>query len=262
MASTSQEPAHGTQPEGAATEHEAAGYVRRMFSDIAGRYDLLNHLLSGNLDRMWRRRTALVFDHILRLPHARVLDLCCGTGDMALALKRRATHSCSPGAAVFASDFAHAMLVRAVRKNPKSLIALAQEVQYFEADALHIPLADRSVDLITAAFGFRNLANYKAGLEEIFRLLRPGGEAGMLEFSEPEGAIFGPLYRFYFRRVLPWIGGAISGSAAYSYLPASVAKFPSPGQLAAMMNGVGFVGVTYESWTGGAVTLHRGRKPA
>jgi demethylmenaquinone methyltransferase / 2-methoxy-6-polyprenyl-1,4-benzoquinol methylase len=212
MNSTSHLPAPGTRPEGAATEREASEHVRRMFSAIAPRYDLLNRLLSLSFDRHWRRRAALAFDHILRLPHARVLDLCCGTGDLTLALKRRAIHSCSPGAAIFGSDFAHPMLARAMQKTADSRTTQkspAFAISYFEADALRVPVADSSFDLVTAAFGFRNLANYAAGLVEFHRLLRPDGELGILEFVEPTGRVFGPLYRFYFRRILPWIGGAI-----------------------------------------------------
>ncbi|HKO05709.1 MAG TPA: ubiquinone/menaquinone biosynthesis methyltransferase [Candidatus Acidoferrales bacterium] len=259
-------PAPGTRPDGASTEGEASEQVRRMFSEIAPRYDLLNRLLSFSFDRHWRRRTAVAFDHILRLPHARVLDLCCGTGDLALALKRRATHSCSPGAAIFGSDFAHPMVVRAIQKTAAwraGEASPAQAVAYFEADALHVPAPDATFDLITAAFGFRNLANYEAGLREFHRLLRPGGEVGILEFVEPAGALFGPLYRFYFRQILPWIGGIISGSgAAYSYLPASVSKFPRPEELAEMMRAAGFCDVAYTVWTGGIVALHTGKRPS
>ena len=260
--SSSRAPLPGTRPEGAQTERDASARVREMFSEIAPRYDLLNHVLSLSLDRLWRRRTAIALDHILRLPHARVLDLCCGTGDLTMALKRRATRSCSAGAAIFGSDFAYPMLVRAMAKRGAGGGAeksRASEINYSGADALTLPFADASFDLVTAAFGFRNLANYDAGLREIFRLLRPGGEVAILEFSEPSGALFGPLYRFYFTRILPRIGGAVSGRGfAYSYLPASVAKFPSPDELAAMMTRAGFSGVRVQRWTGGVVTLHRG----
>ena len=265
MRTDTRETLSGTRPEGTHSEEEASQQVRRMFSDIAGRYDLLNHLLSGNLDRMWRRRTAEAFDAILRLPQARVLDLCCGTGDLALALKRRATHSCSAGAEIYASDFAHAMLVRAgekLRTWGGEETAGTRRICLFEADALRLPVADAGFDLITVAFGFRNLANYEAGFREMLRMLRPGGTAGILEFAEPRGAVFGPMYRFYFRRVLPWIGRAISGSSgAYAYLPASVEKFPGPETLAEMMRRAGFVDARYEMWTGGIVALHRGKKP-
>lgn len=265
MRARTDEPLPGTRPEGAATEREARQYVRRMFSDIAGRYDLLNHLLTGNLDRIWRRRTAAAFDHILRLPHARVLDLCCGTGDLAMALKRRATDSRSPGAAVFACDFVHPMLVRAIQKSRRPGAAQpsrTHEIVWFEADALALPLAPSCVDLITLAFGFRNLANYESGLREFFRLLRPGGELGILECAEPRSPLFGPLFRFYFRRVLPVVGGAISGSGeAYSYLPDSVQKFPEPEALAGMLRDAGFTDISYQLWTGSTIALHTAKRP-
>lgn len=263
MSAATQSPLPGTRPQGASTEQEARQYVRRMFGDIAGRYDLLNHLLSGNFDRLWRRRAAAAFDHILRRPHARVLDLCCGTGDLAMALKRRATHSCSPGAVVFASDFSHPMLLRAVEKSRTATAARAAEIAWLEADALNPPFASASFDLITIAWGFRNLINYESGLGEFFRLLRPGGELGILECTEPRGLLFGSLFRFYFRNVVPKVGGALSGStSAYAYLPASVQKFPAPDALARMMCDAGFVGVGYRLWTGGSIALHTGKRPA
>src|SRR5205807_759796 len=132
---------------------------------------------------------------------------------------------------------------------------------YAEADALQLPFPDASFDLVTAAFGFRNLANYQRGLREIYRVLRPGGEVGILEFTEPHGALFGPLFRFYFTRILPRLGGAISGNAAaYSYLPSSVESFPPPEELAAAMSGGGFADVRFELWTGGSVALHIARR--
>ncbi|NDQ56247.1 MAG: bifunctional demethylmenaquinone methyltransferase/2-methoxy-6-polyprenyl-1,4-benzoquinol methylase UbiE [Acidipila sp.] len=254
----------GTRPEGAQNEGESSARIRQMFSDIAPRYDLLNHLLSLSLDRVWRRRTAAAFDRILRGPHARVLDLCCGTGDLTLALQRRAEKAGNRSAAIFGSDFAHPMLVRASQKSSAPAAkpeVRSRGIEYAEADALQLPFADASFDLVTAAFGFRNLAIYDAGLREMFRLLRPGGEVGILEFAEPTGALFGPLYRFYFRQILPRIGGAVSGRGfAYSYLPASVAKFPAPDDLAAMMTRAGFANVSFKCWTGGTVALHRGQK--
>ena len=257
-------PLAGTRPEGARTEQEASENIRRMFSDIAGRYDLLNHLLSGNLDRIWRRRVAREFDAILRMPQARVLDLCCGTGDLALALHRQATHSCSAGAQIVASDFAHPMLLRAVKKSRgRSATGAAgtSRIEWIEGDALRLPLANGGFDLITIAFGFRNLANYEGGLREIHRLLRRGGSVGILEFAEPQGGAFGALYRFYFRRILPVVGRAISGSSgAYAYLPASVEKFPGPERLREMMGEAGFTDAQYALWTGGTVALHTGRK--
>lgn len=260
--SSSREIVPGTRPEGAQTEQDASARVREMFSEIAPRYDLLNHILSLSLDRLWRRRTARALDHILRLPHARVLDLCCGTGDLSIALQRQARLSGGRGAAIFGSDFAHPMLLRAMAKR-SSGGRLEEfgcgEINYSGADALALPFADGAFDLVTAAFGFRNLANYDAGLREIHRVLRPGGEVAILEFSEPSGRFFAPLYRFYFTRILPRIGGVVSGRGfAYSYLPASVAKFPAPEDLAGLMSRAGFSSVRYQVWTGGVVTLHRG----
>ena len=256
----------GTRPAGALDEAAAARQVREMFSRIAPRYDFLNHLLSLQFDRLWRRRVARRFRHILWRPEARVLDLCCGTGDLTLALARAGV------AAVFGSDFAHPMLVRALEKSavPVKVIAPPNSQTaggsrsargYAEADALALPLANASFDLVTAAFGFRNLANYERGLREIHRVLRPGGEVGILEFAEPRGSVFGSLYRFYFRRILPLLGGLISGnSTAYSYLPGSVAKFPEPEDLAALMSSAGFRAVRFEVWTAGIVALHCGQK--
>ncbi len=242
----------GTQPEGIRDEREASAYVRRMFSQIAPRYDLLNHLLSLNLDRLWRARTASRFAHILRRPGARVLDLCCGTGDLVFALRRKA----APGVECYGSDFAHPMLTRALEKSP-----MQGGAAFAEADALQLPFADNSFDLITAAFGFRNLANYEAGLREMHRVLRPGGEVGILEFAAPRNSLLASLYKFYFTRLLPRVGGAVSGSgSAYSYLPASVMKFTTPDELARLMASSGLADARFETWTAGIVTLHIGRK--
>lgn len=240
--------ASGTRPEGARDEQESAARVREMFSRIAPRYDFLNHLLSFQLDRVWRRRVVSRFRHILARADARVLDLCCGTGDLAIVLRRGGR------AAVVGGDFAHPMLVRALEKTEQ-----LDSIAFVESDALRLPFADASFDLVTTAFGFRNLANYERGLREMRRVLAPGGEVSILEFSEARG-VFGPAYRFYLRRIVPRLGGAVSGSpAAYSYLPASVAQFPGPGELAAMMESAGFRSVRFERWTFGSVALHRGR---
>jgi demethylmenaquinone methyltransferase/2-methoxy-6-polyprenyl-1,4-benzoquinol methylase len=267
----------GTQPEGIRDERAAAGYVREMFSRIAPRYDLLNHLLSFSLDRVWRRRTARRFRHILWRADARVLDLCCGTGDLTLALmgearrgqgknktlaqrsQRHRGHgeavSEDEGAEVWGSDFAHPMLVRAREKGT----GLA--LQYFESDAMQLPVGNESFDLVTAAFGFRNLANYETGLREIWRVLRPGGEVGILEFAAPRSRFIGAMYKLYSTQIVPRLGGAVSGNrAAYAYLPVSVEKFPEREELHAKMREIGFVDARAEMWTFGIVALHRARK--
>jgi demethylmenaquinone methyltransferase/2-methoxy-6-polyprenyl-1,4-benzoquinol methylase len=250
----------GTRPSGADDEAAASRQVREMFSRIAPRYDLLNHLLSMRFDVAWRKRLARSFRSLLARPNTEVLDLCCGTGDLALALAAEAGRNGNAGGArIWGADFAHPMLVRACQKvqGPGNVAA----VQFLEADALHVPFADQTFDLITTAFGFRNLANYEAGLAEFLRVLRPGGSLAILEFTEPQGALFGGLYRFYFRHVLPRLGGMVSGNAqAYSYLPSSVERFPPPAELAGLMERVGFHEVAWERWTGGIVAVHTARR--
>jgi demethylmenaquinone methyltransferase/2-methoxy-6-polyprenyl-1,4-benzoquinol methylase len=242
----------GTQPEGANSEQEASRRVRDMFTRIAPRYDLLNHLLSGQMDRLWRARVAREMQPILQRPDAVVLDLCCGTGDLAFALGRRAK------AMIVGADFSHTMLVRAREKASTNGSA---RMEFFEADALRLPFANGSFDLITAAFGFRNLANYEDGLREMLRVLKPGGTVGILEFAEPPPGVLGDLYRFYTQNILPKIGGLISGDRdAYAYLPKSVARFFLPEELAGLMRSVGYGSVRYLLMTLGSVALHIGVK--
>ncbi len=244
-------PSKGTRPEGATSEADASRKVREMFTQIAPRYDLLNHLLSLQLDRVWRARTAKKLSGVLDRADAVVLDLCCGTGDLAFALKREAK------ARIIGADFAHTMLVRANSKSTETGAA----VPFLESDALQLPFADGSFDLVTAAFGFRNLANYETGLREIQRVLKPGGTIGILEFTEPPAGLFGDFYRWYFRKILPKVGGAISGdAAAYKYLPSSVSRFFRPEELCELMRVVGFKNVEAAVWTGGTVALHTGVK--
>lgn len=246
--------ARGSRPEGARDAADAAARVREMFSGIAPRYDFLNHLLSLSLDRVWRRRTARRFRSALSRADARVLDLCCGTGDLAFALEHVRGAAATP---VIGSDFAQPMLDRASRK---AQVAGSSAV-FAAADALKLPFADASFELVTAAFGFRNLADYEGGLREMARVLRRGGELGILEFSEPGSGPLAGIFRFYFRRVLPKIGGAISGnSAAYAYLPNSVTRFPAPGELAALMERTGFEAVDVKRWNFGSVLLHSARR--
>jgi len=249
-------PAKGTRPEGALSEADASRKVREMFTEIAPRYDFLNHLLSLEMDRVWRARAARRLRPILQRPGARVLDLCCGTGDLAFALAR------SGPAQVIGADFSHAMLVRANAKRlAYSESPSGHPAAFFEADALRLPFATGAFDLVTAAFGFRNLANYETGLREIWRVLKPGGSVAILEFSEPPPGLPGDLYRWYCRKVLPKIGGLLSGNpGAYKYLPASVARFFQPAELASLMTQVGYAAVTYELWTLGSVALHIGVK--
>src|SRR5438270_12829072 len=245
------EVSQGATPAGAADERAAAAAVRAMFTAIAPRYDLLNHVLSLNIDRLWWRRTARAFTHILANPNARVLDLCCGTGDMAQALARRRPGNSQP---IIGVDFSHAMLLRAARKAGKGTL------RWLEADALVLPLRDASLDLVVSAFGFRNLANYDAGLREIARVLAPQGEVGILDFSEP-GGLLGKLYGFYFRNVLPKIGTMISGvRGPYEYLPASVHKFPAPQEMLQRMESVGFRDVNWTPYTFAIAGLYRGKK--
>ncbi len=226
-------PATGARPAGAADEAGAAHAVRQMFDSIAPRYDLLNHLLSANVDRLWWRRTARRFRATLARPEAAILDICCGTGDLTMALLKLRPPGARP---VLAADFARGMLrlgarkfgEQALRKPGGSVRKL--EAPYavpLEADALHLPLRAESLDLIVTAFGFRNLANYEAGLREFHRTLKPGGQLGILEFSEP-GGLVGKAYALYFRRMLPAIGRLICGKdGPYNYLPTSVGRFPA-----------------------------------
>ena len=248
-------PVKGTRPEGAVTEADASKKVREMFTRIAPRYDLLNHLLSLQLDRLWRTRAAKHLRPILKRPDALVLDLCCGTGDLAFSLAR------SGKARIVGADFAHTMLLRANQKSHALASTLgdisAKPIPFFEADAMRLPFADASFDLVTTAFGFRNLSNYEAGLQEIQRVLKPGGTVAILEFTEPPNNLWGDLFRWYFCEVLPKIGGIISGEpAAYKYLPKSVARFFRPPELVALMTAVGFQFVDYRVWTLGTVALH------
>jgi demethylmenaquinone methyltransferase/2-methoxy-6-polyprenyl-1,4-benzoquinol methylase len=245
-------PATGTTPQGITSEEAASRWVRGMFGRVAARYDLLNHLLSFNLDKRWRGRTVQRVSEVLARPGAKVLDLCCGTGDVLLSLEQR-----GGGAVIYGSDFCHPMLLEARRK----VAAHKLRSPLFEADALTLPLATDSLDLITVAFGFRNLTNYRHGLDELTRVLKPGGTLAILEFSQPTNRAFARLYEFFSTRVLPFVGGIISGSRdAYSYLPESIKKFPGAEGLAEQMRAAGFGKVEFERLTFGTVALHLGEK--
>jgi demethylmenaquinone methyltransferase/2-methoxy-6-polyprenyl-1,4-benzoquinol methylase len=263
----------GAAPEGASDVRSSALAVRKMFTAIAPRYDLLNHVLSCNVDRLWWRRTARRFESVLRQPSSRVLDLCCGTGDMTFALRRQAGKSSpqdsglqvadleSADLQIVGADFSHAMLERA---REKSLAKFSDDdaaiPRWIEADALCLPFPDRHFRLVTSAFGFRNLADYDAGLREILRVLKPGGECGILDFSEPSG-LMGKLYRIYFRQLLPRVGTMISGvSGPYAYLPNSVERFPQPPEMLERMRRAGFREATWTAYTFGIAGLYWGKK--
>ena len=237
----------GAAPAGSRDPQSAARAVREMFTAIAPRYDLLNHVLSFNVDRWWWRRTARSFAQVLARPDARVLDLCCGTGDMTLALRRRAATS-----EILGVDFSHAMLERATKKSPS--------LHWIEADALSLPFPASHFDLVTSAFGFRNLTDYDGGLREILRVLRDGRQCGILDFAEPRGVI-GKLYRIYFQHVLPALGTLISGvKGPYAYLPASVERFPEPDEMLERMRRAGFREVSWTPYSFGIAGLFRGKK--
>jgi demethylmenaquinone methyltransferase/2-methoxy-6-polyprenyl-1,4-benzoquinol methylase len=258
----------GAKPQGATDEASAAQAVREMFDAIAPRYDLLNHVLSANVDRLWWRRAARRFKEVLANPDAAVLDICCGTGDMTMALLKRRPRGARP---VLAADFAREMLSRGARKfggpgmgarracEPYATLGRPYAVA-LEADALHLPLRSGSLDLIVSAFGFRNLANYEAGLREFYRVLKPGGQLGILEFSEP-GGLMGKAYAVYFRRVLPAIGRAICGKdGAYNYLPASVGNFPAPEEMLGLMAAAGYEQCAWQPYTFGIAGLYTARR--
>jgi demethylmenaquinone methyltransferase/2-methoxy-6-polyprenyl-1,4-benzoquinol methylase len=277
----------GARPAGITTEQAAAANVQQMFDTIAPTYDRANHLLSIGIDRWWWNRTARLFRPILQHPETVALDLCCGTGDMTLALYQHRPKLTAvppqpdpktPGAPSFAVsprrvgdeisdpaktqiapilavDFSHQMLSLGAKKfAPHNILPI-------EADALHLPLADASVDLVTSAFGFRNLANYEEGLAELNRILRPGGQLGILEANQPEG-LTGAIYNLYFKTILPKLGGLISGKpAAYSYLPASVERFPRPPRMIQLLKNAGFTNATWTSYTFGTAGLYHATKP-
>ena len=231
----------------AAREH--AGRVREMFGVIAKRYDLLNHVLSGNVDKRWRRTVATRVRERLSSSSPRILDVACGTGDLSLTLFE------ITGAGVVGTDFCRPMLDIAAGKT-------SGRIRYVEGDALDLPFRDGTFDVVTIAFGLRNLSNVERGLAELSRVLKPGGWVAVLEFSRPANAVLRPVFNLYFTKVLPWIGRVVSGSQnAYSYLPASVQKFPDQSQLSLLMEQAGFVQVGYENLSGGIAALHMGQRP-
>jgi len=230
---------------GSASE-EHAGRVREMFGTIAGRYDLLNHLLSGNVDKRWRKIVANEVREKLSGDSPIILDVACGTGDLSLTLFEITR------ARVVGTDFCRPMLSIAAKKVP-------DEVKLIESDALRLPFQEGRFDAVTIAFGLRNLASLETGLSELYRVLKPGGWGAVLEFSRPSSPVLRPLFGLYFRWILPLLGGVVSGSlSAYTYLPASVSRFPDQEQLALLMERAGFAQVSYQNLTGGIAALHLG----
>jgi demethylmenaquinone methyltransferase / 2-methoxy-6-polyprenyl-1,4-benzoquinol methylase len=233
-------------------QSEHAQKVRTMFAGIAGRYDLLNHLLSGNTDKRWRRKVAQALKSALSGNSAVALDVACGTGDLSLVIAREC------GSRVIGTDFCRPMLAIAAEKAS----AGEHRIPFVEADALSLPFQSGYFDAASIAFGLRNLSDVERGLGELFRILKPGGRVAILEFSRPVVPGFRELFQFYFSRVLPLIGGWISGSrGAYEYLPDSVSRFPDQKRLASLMKSVGFTAVEYSNLTGGIAALHIGAKP-
>lgn len=229
--------------------------IRRMFGHIAPSYDLLNHLLSLNIDHYWRWRTTRLVPPEGDLP---ILDLCTGTGDLALAYDRAARGRVP----VIGADFCHEMLALAEAKTVRR--HAGGRITYLEADAQRLPFADAQFQITTVAFGLRNVTDTDRGLAEMVRVTRPGGRVAILEFSKPRGWFFGRLYQLYFRWLLPLIGQTISRSKdnAYRYLPASVMAFPDGPALADRLRRHGLLEVRWYPLTGGAATLYVGIKIA
>ena len=241
------------QSERTANEIAHSDAVREMFSGIAGKYDLLNHVLSANIDKRWRRLVRQDLAEILANEKAVVLDVACGTGDLSIELQSHAK------ARVLGTDFCRPMLDLANEKTEKLMLG----VPYIEADAMQLSFGDKSFDAVTIAFGLRNLSNFKDGLTELRRILKPGGKLVVLEFSSPLVPGFKTLFNLYFTQILPRIGGMVSGSrGAYEYLPDSVSKFPDQKNLAKMITDTGFSNVEYKNLTGGIAAIHSGTRSA
>jgi demethylmenaquinone methyltransferase/2-methoxy-6-polyprenyl-1,4-benzoquinol methylase len=227
--------------------------IRRMFGQVAPSYDLLNHLLSLNVDKYWRWRTTRL---VPPLGDAPILDLCTGTGDLALAYDRAAAGRVP----IVGADFCHEMLVRAVDKTQRC--GASARIRFVEADAQRLPLPSNHFQIATVAFGLRNVTNTDRGLAEMVRVTQPGGRVAILEFSQPRHWLFGRLYRFYFTHILPAVGQAISRSKdnAYRYLPASVQEFPDGEALADRLRGHGLRDVCFHPFTFGIASLYVGVK--
>ncbi len=234
-----------------ADELQHAKDVREMFSRISPKYDFLNHFLSGNIDKRWRKLVTKKLENVLNDKNALVLDVACGTGDLALEMQKNAE------AKVIGTDFCRPMLTIAKDKNAAENLT----IPYLEADGMNLSFADETFDAVTIAFGLRNFSNWEDGLKELQRILKSGGKLVILEFSAPVIPGFRQLFQLYFTKVLPKIGGVVSGSrGAYEYLSESVARFPDQKGLKKMMLENGFSDVEYKNLTGGIAAIHLGVK--
>lgn len=234
-----------------ANEIAHAKAVREMFSGIARKYDFLNHFLSVNIDKRWRRLVRKKLETVLANENATVLDVACGTGDLSVELQTNAK------AKIVGTDFCRPMLSIAFEKNAKN----NTQIPYVEADGMNLSFADESFDAVTIAFGLRNFSNWQDGLRELHRVTKKGGRLVILEFSTPIVPGFKQLFNLYFTKILPRIGGAVSGSrGAYEYLPDSVSRFPDQKGLAEMMRQTGFEAVEFQNLTGGIAAIHSGTK--
>jgi demethylmenaquinone methyltransferase/2-methoxy-6-polyprenyl-1,4-benzoquinol methylase len=224
--------------------------VRQMFSEIAGRYDFMNHFLSAGTDVYWRHRTVALAGALTSGP---VLDVCTGTGDLAFAFRRKLTGS----GAVFATDFTHAMLSLAEQKRGP------RDVVFLEADTLALPFPSDTLEVVSVAFGLRNVSSTIGGLREMTRVCRPGGRVVVLEFSLPDNRMLSRAYQWYFRKILPRLGQLLvrNRQAAYEYLPQSVSEFPSGSQLTGLMEEAGLQDTSFHKLTGGIATVYLGNKP-
>lgn len=234
-----------------ANEQAHAQAVRDMFAGIATKYDFLNHFLSVNIDKRWRRLVRNKLQNELDNPNAVILDVACGTGDLSVELQQNGK------AKVIGTDFCRPMLMIAAEKNIKNNLS----IPYLEGDGMNLAFPDETFDAVTIAFGLRNFSNWEDGLKELYRIVKKGGKLVILEFSTPIVPGFKQIFNLYFTQILPRIGGAVSGSrGAYEYLPDSVSRFPNQKNLAKMMSEIGCKDVSYKNLTGGIAAIHIGTK--
>ncbi len=234
-----------------ANEQAHAQAVRDMFAGIATKYDFLNHFLSVNIDKRWRKLVRNKLQNKLDDPNAIILDVACGTGDLSVELQQNGK------AKVIGTDFCRPMLTIAAEKNIKNNLS----IPYLEGDGMNLAFPDETFDAVTIAFGLRNFSNWEDGLKELYRIVKKGGKLVILEFSTPIVPGFKQIFNLYFTQILPRIGGAVSGSrGAYEYLPDSVSRFPNQKNLAKMMSEIGCKDVSYKNLTGGIAAIHIGTK--